>query len=82
MSYAGGDLKVRLREEDAEWAASTDARHEYGYEDAGRPRPPFVYLPHSCEEWIIGGPDEIKAMIADLQSALKMMTTRPEKNAP
>lgn len=28
-------------------------------------------LPHSCDEWVIGGPDEIKALIEDLQEALK-----------
>jgi len=26
-----------------------------------------VYLPHSCDEWVVGGPDEAKALIADLQ---------------
>lgn len=29
-----------------------------------------VYLPHSCDEWIIGGKAEIEAMIKDLQAAL------------
>ena len=31
---------------------------------------PAVYLPHSCDEWIIGGRKEVEAMIADLQNAL------------
>ena len=30
-----------------------------------------VYLPHACDEWVIGGPEQIKALIADLQAALK-----------
>lgn len=30
-----------------------------------------VYLPHSCEEWVIGGPEQIAAMIEDLTAALK-----------
>jgi hypothetical protein len=30
-----------------------------------------AYLPHSCNEWVIGGPDEIRAMIADLQAILR-----------
>jgi hypothetical protein len=29
-----------------------------------------AYLPHSCQEWIIGGPDEIRALIADLEEVL------------
>ena len=31
---------------------------------------PVVYLPHSCDEWIIGGEKEVGAMIADLRAAL------------
>lgn len=31
---------------------------------------PTAYLPHSCDEWVIGGRAEVEAMIADLQSAL------------
>ncbi|MEE9354187.1 MAG: hypothetical protein V3U75_01220 [Methylococcaceae bacterium] len=34
-------------------------------------RHPAVYLPHSCDYWIIGGPEEIKQLISDLQEALK-----------
>lgn len=29
-----------------------------------------VYLPHSCDNWVIGGPDQIQALINDLQEAL------------
>lgn len=29
-----------------------------------------AYLPHSCDEWVIGGVDEIKQMIADLKATL------------
>ncbi len=32
-----------------------------------------AYLPHSCDEWIIGGEEEIKAMIRDLQEALQKL---------
>jgi hypothetical protein len=27
-----------------------------------------VYLPHSCGEWVIGGREQIKALIADLEA--------------
>ena len=36
---------------------------------------PICFLPHSCDEWIIGGPAEVKAMIGDLEQALAMMLT-------
>ncbi len=33
-------------------------------------RYPTVYLDHSCDEWVIGGVDQIKTLISDLQDAL------------
>jgi len=30
-----------------------------------------IYLPHSCDEWIIGGVEEAELMIEDLQEAIK-----------
>lgn len=30
-----------------------------------------AFLPHSCDAWVIGGPEQIKAMIEDLQAILK-----------
>lgn len=32
---------------------------------------PALYLPHSCDEWVIGGEEEIKALIGDLNAALE-----------
>jgi hypothetical protein len=29
-----------------------------------------AFLPHSCEEWVIGGPEEIRLLIRDLENAL------------
>ncbi len=31
---------------------------------------PAVYLPHSCDSWVIGGPEQIRTMIDDLQKVL------------
>lgn len=31
---------------------------------------PYALLPHRCNEWIIGGPQQIQDMIVDLQAAL------------
>jgi hypothetical protein len=32
-----------------------------------------AYLPHACEEWFIGGPEQIKLMIEELQIALSLL---------
>lgn len=32
-----------------------------------------VYLDHSCDEWVIGGAKEVKALISDLQKILKKL---------
>jgi len=42
-----------------------DARGDYGPPANGS-----VYLPHSCDQWVIGGPEQIRALIADLEKAL------------
>ena len=34
-----------------------------------------VYLPHSCEEWVIGGPEEIRILIRDLENALAQIVS-------
>ena len=38
-----------------------------GVPDASKPT---AYLPHSCDEWVIGGRAEVEAMIEDLQEIL------------
>lgn len=32
-----------------------------------------VYLPHSCDQWVIGGKAEVEIMIQDLQEILKTL---------
>lgn len=32
-----------------------------------------AFLPHSCDEWEIGGPEQIRALISDLQRALAVL---------
>ena len=34
-------------------------------------KPGDVYLPHSCDEWVIGGKEQIEALIEDLNAALQ-----------
>lgn len=50
--------------------------HVHGIHDSdgsGEWLPPCVYLPHACDEWVIGGPDQVRELISDLQDALKEM---------
>lgn len=34
-----------------------------------------VYLPHSCDEWVIGDAEDVQEMISNLQKALAFMKT-------
>ncbi len=40
---------------------------------------PVVSLPHSCDHWVIGGPEEIESLITDLHLALKAMKSEEEE---
>ena len=31
-----------------------------------------IYLPHSCDEWVIGGKAEARQLIVDLEEAIKI----------
>ncbi len=54
MSYQPGDLQ---------WGEVMDSTENYDYVTG-------AYLPHSCNEWVIGDKDAIRALIADLQKLL------------
>ncbi len=34
---------------------------------------PEIILPHSCDEWVIGGKEEAEQMIIDLREAIKKL---------
>lgn len=57
MAYEKGDLKFGEK--------IIDSRTD-GYEHVDG-----FYLPHSCEEWFIGGEDEVRVLVEDLQEALQ-----------
>ena len=61
--YQQGELQITL---DGEGVVDT----ENGYRAS---RVPCVHLPHSCDQWVIGGPEQIRALIADLRAALQAM---------
>ena len=33
----------------------------------------LIYLPHSCDEWVIGTKEDAEQLIADLQQAIKQI---------
>lgn len=83
MTYEAGELKVVTPADVEQLAAVEEFSPEY-YEiqerigwggtvikDAGGHAAAF--LPHRCAEWIIGGPVEVRALIADLQAALVVL---------
>ena len=63
--YKSGDLSLDLD------TSAMDTR-----ENCDEVGPPVAYLPHSCVDWVIGGPEQIKAMISDLQAALAKIEKR------
>ena len=74
--YHKGDLVLMKTSKDMQKnGVESDAREDKGY-DEGFLKPPFVCLPHSCDAWIIGGPNHARRLIADLENAI----TRMEKN--
>lgn len=39
----------------------------------------WAHLPHSCDDWVIGGVEEINFLIADLQILREEILKRPTK---
>lgn len=79
MSYTKDLLKVAEKcpnpDEDGECpdflhCSPMDTRTE-GYDQ----KIGVVFLPHSCDEWVIGGPEEIQLLIDDLTKAYVKLTT-------
>lgn len=79
MSYKPGqvtiyDPSVCTKKDEDGWCecendfhtVPSDIRRDY-------PNQKAVFLPHSCNEWVIGGKEQIEAMISDLQAALKAL---------
>lgn len=56
MAYKKGEVK---------FGNVTDTQTE-DYDDGK-----WFYLPHSCDAWVIGGKEEVKHLIEDLQALLQ-----------
>ena len=79
MSYRKGELRIvtpPCDTADEDGYCDYEGVHFHSVYDSAVSGPdskrtaPTVFLPHSCSEWVIGGEDEITALIEDLQSAL------------
>ena len=81
--YERGKLKIvrpfcETADEDGECDYYGDDEHVHSVYDSAVPDShpqkkrfsPAVYLPHSCGDWVIGGEDEIRALIQDLNAVL------------
>jgi hypothetical protein len=80
--YIQGDLYLvtppcETTDEDGFCDLDYDDAHRHVVSDARRGgekrRFPAAFLPHSCDEWVIGGPDELRALIEDAQAVLARM---------
>lgn len=88
--YRHGDLKVILVE--CPRCKAYECEEHFGDgmkcepdqrgDDGGEQVAPQVSLPHSCEAWVIGGPEQAMALIADLQAALASMGRGTSAAAP
>ena len=61
--------------EDCEGKGEGHVHSVWNSSESARRFPPCAYLPHKCDEWVIGGPEEVKALIEDLSAALVQMGT-------
>jgi hypothetical protein len=89
VSYRRGDLQLTVPKIHADcderghcWACDEEGLDEHptihGVIDARNDceTGEGAYLPHSCNEWMIGGPEEIAALISDLEAAKALLEER------
>jgi hypothetical protein len=77
--YKKGQLQIteRCAEPATEWHEVPEYGHHYHVYGHFEIFPYAVaYLPHSCDEWVIGGPEQIQALIDDLTEALKALSAQ------
>lgn len=77
MAYKSGDAQLVTRKslEDDGYVYEPESDADYLQNDSRGKQimPPFVKLPHSCDAWVIGGPDAVRLMIAELMALLAEM---------
>lgn len=75
--YRKGELKITVPpcEEAAADPDGTCFSDEHAHTIFGDPKAPVgtAFLPHSCDEWVIGGKEQIQELIDDLLAVLDKM---------
>jgi hypothetical protein len=66
MAYKPGALKVKDHD-------CIDQPSDHACDHPWHVGEMHAYLPHSCDEWEIGGIQEVLALITDLQGALDIL---------
>lgn len=64
--YKKGDIRIEYLTYDSREDDSDDVSYKY-YEKK------IISLPHSCNDWVIGGVEEGQIMLNDLQNAIKVL---------
>jgi hypothetical protein len=78
MAYQSGDLQLLDPPCSMIEEGDCDEAHDHYITDTPEndlPQIGGVCLPHSCSKWVIGGPEEIRELVQDLQDALKRLST-------
>jgi hypothetical protein len=71
MSYKKGDLQINEPDDINDLPCYSDSRDWNKDELRSREvKKGEAYLPHSCDQWVIGGPEEVKLLISDLREFL------------
>jgi len=81
VSYRRGDLKIARSCVHAVCESDDSSICDEDYEtirwvyDSRTPKQGQVrdvaFLPHSCDQWVIGGKEQVRAIIEDLEAAYK-----------
>ena len=78
--YNKGDIQVvtedKIREEYVIECDEKPSDYVTDYRSDSEVVLPLALLPHSCDRWVIGGANEIRILIEDLESALKQIESK------
>jgi hypothetical protein len=81
IMYKKGDLRVEIQEGECKWEDGYCENYNHSHpmdarSNEGDKLLNYVSLPHSCDEWLIGGPEQIRDLIDDLWAALDKLEGR------
>ncbi len=70
LMYTKGDLGIAIKKEYGIWPVEDSRAYAEDSRAYVKVKENQVFLPHSCDEWIIGGPENVEMLIIDLQKYL------------